>query len=67
MATIEEVRQHNSASLLDLRDEMADLDSSGRQRWWVQRCREADIAHVAVSSKHVALQTPKALTLWPQV
>jgi hypothetical protein len=67
MAAVEEVRQHNSASLLDLRDEMAGLASSGRTRWWVRRCRDADLAHAAVSSGHVSLQVPRALTLWPQV
>jgi hypothetical protein len=67
MASTEEVRQHNSASLLDLRGEMVGLSVSGRQQWWAQRCRHAELAHTAVSSKHVALPCPKALSLWRQM
>jgi hypothetical protein len=64
MASVEEVRQHNSASLLDLRDEMAGWSFPDRRRWWSQRCRDAGVAHAAVASGHVALQCPKALELW---
>lgn len=64
MASVEEVRQHNSASLLDLRDEMAGLTAPDRRSWWVRRCRDAELAHMAVSTGYVALQCPKALALW---
>lgn len=64
MASVEEVRQHNSASLLDLRDEMAGLTSAARRHWWARRCRDASLAHAAVSKGYVALQCPKALELW---
>jgi hypothetical protein len=64
MAPIEEVRQHNSSCLLDLRGEMADLPISSRTRWWTQRCRDAVLAH---AGGNVGLQCPKALTLWQQV
>jgi hypothetical protein len=64
MASVEEVRRHNSASMLDLRDEMADLSSQDRPLWWAQRCRDAVAAHAAVNVGPVALQCPKALELW---
>jgi hypothetical protein len=67
MAPVIEVRQHNSASLLDLRDEMAVLSTPGRRNWWAQRCRESGFAHAAVSAGHVVLQCPKALGVWRTV
>ena len=64
---IEEVRQHNSASLLDLRAELTGLSSAHRPQWWTRRCRDAQLAHAAVDAGPVALACPKSLIWWQQV
>jgi hypothetical protein len=64
--SIEEVRQHNSASLLDLRDELARQSSQAdRRRWWTQRCHAAELAHATTGP--VSLTCPRALTLWQSI
>jgi hypothetical protein len=67
MAAVEEVRQHNSASLLDIRAEMAAISPAARPQWWARRCREAELAHAAVDAGPVALTCPKSLVWWQQV
>lgn len=67
LSLIEEVRQHNSASLLDLRTELAGISSASRPQWWTHRCREAQLAHAAVDAGPVALACPKSLIWWPQI
>ena len=67
MAALEEVRQHNSASLLDLRAEMAAIPAAGRPQWWARRCRDAELAHAAVDSGPVARNCPKSLICWQQI
>jgi hypothetical protein len=64
MAPVEEVRQHNSAALLDVRAELAGVPSADRPSWWVRRCRDAELAHAAVDAGPVALICPKSLTWW---
>jgi hypothetical protein len=67
MAPFQEVRQHNSASLLDIRSEMAGVPAADRPQWWAERCRHAEMAHTAVDAGPVALTCPKSLTLWQQI
>lgn len=67
MSTLEEKRQHNSASLLDLREELADISSSDRPQWWARRCREGELAHAAVDAGPVALTCPKSLIWWQRI
>lgn len=67
IGTLEEVRQHNSASLLDLRDELAAIPSADHPSWWNDRCREAELAHAAVDAGPVALTCPKSLIWWQRV
>lgn len=64
---IEEVRQHNSASLLDLHGELASIASSDRPQWWKRHCRDAELAHVAVDTGPVALACPQSLIWWQRV
>jgi hypothetical protein len=67
VAPIEEVRQHNSASLLDLRAELAGISSANRPQWWTRRCRDAELAHIAVDAGPVALACPKSLIWWQRI
>ncbi len=67
MAPLDEVRAHNSASLLELRAEMAGISPASRPRWWARRCRDAELAHAAVDAGPVALTCPKSLIWWQQV
>lgn len=64
---IEEVRQHNSASLLDLRAELAGITAANRPQWWTHRCRDGELAHVAVDAGPVALPCPKSLIWWQRI
>ena len=64
---IEDVRQHNSASLLDLRAELADVSPVDRPRWWKHVCRDGELAHDAVAAGPVALACPRALKWWQQI
>lgn len=64
---IEEVRQHNSASLLDLRAELAEIPQDKRPQWWTRRCRDAELAHAAVDAGPVALACPKSLIWWQRI
>jgi hypothetical protein len=67
ISPIEEVRQHNSASILDLRAQLADISSANRSQWRTRRCRDAEVAHAAVDAGPVALACPKSLIWWQQV
>lgn len=67
VSLIEEVRQHNSASLLDLRAELAGTSSANRPQWWTNRCRDGELAHLAVDAGPVALACPKSLIWWQRV
>jgi hypothetical protein len=67
MAPLEEVRQHNSASLLGIRAEMAGIPPAGRPQWWTRRCRDAELAHAAADAGPVALTCPRSLIWWQQV
>lgn len=63
ISSIEEVRQHNSASLLDLRTELVGLSSEAeRRQWWTRRCRDAQLAHA--TADQVTLTCPSALIWW---
>jgi hypothetical protein len=64
---IEEVRQHNSASLLDLRAELAGIQPANRPQWWTHRCRDAELAHAAVGAGPVALACPQSLIWWQRI
>jgi hypothetical protein len=64
---IEDVRQHSSASLLDLRMELADVSSVDRPRWWKHVCRDGELAHDAVAAGPVALACPRALKWWQRI
>ena len=66
MAPLEEVRQHNTASLLDIRAEMAAVPRAGRPQWWARRCRDAELAHAAADAGPVALTCPRSLIWWQQ-
>ncbi len=63
----EEVRQHSSACLLDLRAELADVSSVDRPRWWTRVCRDGELAHNAVDAGPVALACPKSLRWWQRI
>jgi hypothetical protein len=65
MAPLDEVRQHNSASLLDIRAQLAAIPLASRPRWWAQRCRDAELAHAAAGP--VALTCPRSLIGWQQI
>lgn len=67
VSLIEEVRQHNSASLLDAREELAALSADRRQQWWSRRCRDAQHVHGSVDAGPVALGCPKSLIWWQQI
>jgi hypothetical protein len=67
MAQLGEVRAHNSASLLEIRAEMAGIPPARRPQWWARRCRDAELVHAAVDAGPVALACPKSLTWWQQV
>jgi hypothetical protein len=67
MSLIEEVRRHNSASLLDRHEELVGVASGDRPLWWRLHCREAELAHAVVDSGPVALACPKSLIWWQQV
>jgi hypothetical protein len=67
MAPVEEIRQHNSASLLDLSAELAGVPAAGRPRWWARRCRDAQLAHAVAGAGPVALTCPKSLAWWQQI
>jgi hypothetical protein len=64
---IEDVRQHNSAGLLHLRTELADVSSLDRPRWWTRVCRDGELAHIAVDAGPVALACPKSLIWWQRI
>jgi hypothetical protein len=66
-SSIEEVRQHNSASLLDLRAELTGISSADRPQWWKQRCSDGELAHIAVDAGPVALPCPRSLIRWQQI
>jgi hypothetical protein len=66
-APIEEVRRHSSASLLDLRVELAGTSSADRPQWWTRRCRDGELAHIAVDTGPVALACPKSLIWWQRI
>jgi hypothetical protein len=67
MAPLDEVRAHNSASLLGIRAAMAGVPAASRPQWWARRCRDAELAHAAVDAGPVALTCPKSLIWWQQV
>jgi hypothetical protein len=67
MAPVEEIRQHNSASLLDLRAELASIGPADRPQWWARRCHDAELAHAEVDAGPVALACPKSLIWWQQI
>jgi hypothetical protein len=64
---IEEVRQHNSACLLDLRAEVSSIPQASRPKWWTLRCREAELAHAAVDAGPVAVACPRSLIWWQRI
>jgi hypothetical protein len=63
----EEIRQHNSAGLLSLRDELADVPAADRPRWWRNRCHDAQLAHTKVDIGPVALSCPQSLIRWQTI
>jgi hypothetical protein len=63
----EEIRQHNSASLLDLRDELTAVSAAYRPRWWKSYCRDAQLAHASVDTGPVALSCPQSLIRWQTI
>lgn len=63
----EEIRQHNSAGLLGLRDELAAVSATGRPRWWRNRCRDGQLAHATVDTGPVALSCPLSLIRWQTI
>ena len=67
MAPLDEVRAHNSASLLDIRADMAAIPPASRPQWWARRCRDAQLAHAAAGAGPVALTCPRSLIGWQQV
>ena len=64
---VEEIRQHNSAGLLDLRDELAAVSAADRPQWWRNRCRDAQVAHANVDTGPVALSCPQSLIRWQTI
>ncbi len=67
MAALDEVRAHNSASLLDIRADMAGIPPASRPQWWARRCRDAQLAHAAAGAGPVELTCPRSLIGWQQV
>jgi hypothetical protein len=64
---VEEIRQHNSASVLDLHAELTAVSMAGRPGWWNSRCRDAQLAHATVDTGPVALSCPQSLTAWQTI
>jgi hypothetical protein len=62
-----EIRQHNSAGLLDLRDELAAVSAADRPRWWRNRCYSAQLAHAKADTAPVALSCPQSLIRWQTI
>lgn len=60
MAPLEEVRQHNSASMLGIRVEIAAVPPNRRPQWWARRCRDAELAHAEADAGPVALTCPRS-------
>lgn len=67
MAPLDEIRAHNSASLLDIRADMVGISPASRPQWWARRCRDAQLAHAAADAGPVALACPRSLIWWQQV
>lgn len=64
----QEIRRHNTASLLRLRHSlMARPSGTARTRLWSTWCAEATAAHALVSAGPVVVTTPKALENWQLV
>lgn len=66
--SVDEIRRHNLACLLDLRHQIASLPTgSARVRAWSSWCRQGVQAHASVNTGAVALGAPDALYNWQKV